>query len=133
MGTAKSKSGDPIRAHSDSETKIALVAEGKSLSSEKPSLKSQAPMDVDSASSRDRQAANPLPPLMSDAIESLAELSLELERLSKAVTNRESELRKLFDLVQTVERGVLLEDVLGEIFKAFAGVIPFERIGCAFL
>jgi diguanylate cyclase (GGDEF)-like protein len=133
MPTPKTKSGDTIRAESDSEMRIAVAVEAKLQASVKSLRELEQPMDANTARTDNRQTAGSFPPLMADAIESLAELSLELERLSRAVTNRESELRKLFDLVQTVERGVLLEDVLGEIFKGFAGVIPFERIGCAFL
>jgi GAF domain-containing protein len=75
-----------------------------------------------------------LPPaLTTDAIDPFAPLGRELELLSTAIQRREEELRKLFDLVQTVESGVLLDEVLGKIFEGFAGIIPFERIGCAFL
>lgn len=98
-----------------------------------PVLEFAPPVDANPNGADKPQNSGPLPPLMSEAFESFAQLSLELGRLSQAITQKESELRKLFDLVQTVERGVLLEDVLGEIFKGFAGVIPFERIGCAFL
>ncbi len=70
---------------------------------------------------------------MTGALEALADLSRDLAAMSRAVTTREDELRKLLDLMQTVERGVMPEDVLGNIFESFSGVIPFERIGCAFL
>jgi diguanylate cyclase (GGDEF)-like protein len=79
-----------------------------------------------------RQGTLP-PALTTDAIDPLAPLGRELELLSNAISRRERELRKLFDLVQTVESGVLLDEVLGKIFEGFAGIIPFERIGCAFL
>jgi diguanylate cyclase (GGDEF)-like protein len=70
---------------------------------------------------------------MTGALEALADLSRDLASMSRAVTTRENELRKLLDLMQTVEHGVMPEDVLGNIFESFSGVIPFERIGCAFL
>jgi diguanylate cyclase (GGDEF)-like protein len=75
----------------------------------------------------------PMPPLMMSALEALATLSRDLASMSRAVASRENELTKLLDLVQTVECGVSPEDVLGNMFESFSGVIPFERIGCAFL
>ena len=79
------------------------------------------------------QDSRPIPTLMTGALEALADLSRDLAAMSRAVTTRENELRKLLDLMQTVEHGVMPEDVLGNIFESFSGVIPFERIGCAFL
>jgi diguanylate cyclase (GGDEF)-like protein len=72
-------------------------------------------------------------PPVTDGRDPLAPLGHELELLSRAITRREDELRKLFDLVQTVESGVLLDEVLANVFEGFTGLIPFERIGCAFL
>ena len=72
-------------------------------------------------------------PLMSEALDSLGQLGAELVRLSRSVVQREQEFRTLINLIQTVERGVVLDDVLAKIFDSFTGVIPFDRIGCAFV
>lgn len=80
-----------------------------------------------------KQAAYITPGPLAGALEALASLSRDLEAMARAVTNRESELRKLVDLMETVEQGALPEEVLGNIFDSFSGVIPFDRIGSAFL
>jgi diguanylate cyclase (GGDEF)-like protein len=73
------------------------------------------------------------PPIVEDERDPLYRLSQELTLLSITVARRERELRDLFALVHTVDNGVLLDDIFERIFKAFRGVIPFDRIGCAFL
>jgi diguanylate cyclase (GGDEF)-like protein len=99
-------------------------------------LVKQSPKKMDPA---DSFRADPEPsrspdlPLMTYALEALANFSRDLAAMSRAVAHRENELRKLLELMETVEHGVLPEDVLGNIFESFSGVIPFERIGCAFL
>ena len=73
------------------------------------------------------------PAIALDETDLLAHLGQELKLLWETLSRREAELDGLFDLVQRVERGILLDDVLQKIFDAFKGLIPFERIGCAFL
>ena len=74
-----------------------------------------------------------LPSLAPDADDPLAEIGKELQLLSETLNHRDRELQRLYDLVDTVEQGVLVGDVLNRIFDNFAGLIPFDRIGCAFV
>lgn len=68
-----------------------------------------------------------------DPEDPLVVLADELRLLAETMVSWERELLRLFDLVQHALRGVLLDEVLSEIFHRFAGIIPYDRMCCAFL
>jgi len=63
----------------------------------------------------------------------LLPLGRELRLLAETLAQRERGLLRLFDLVKNSDQGVLLDDLLAEIFRLFKRIIPYNRVACAFL
>jgi len=76
------------------------------------------------------QAAGPIAGEPGDPIKRLGD---ELQLLTEALATRERQLATLADAVGNVAQGLELEDVLARVFDGFRAVIPFDRIGCAFV
>lgn len=58
--------------------------------------------------------------------QALAQLGSELER-------KVSEVAALVRLGEKVNTGLILDEVLDQVFESFASVIPYDRIGCSML
>ncbi|HEY6221021.1 MAG TPA: GAF domain-containing protein, partial [Candidatus Eisenbacteria bacterium] len=90
-----------------------------------------------------RRAANAMargrfrPPLPDIAVGSAADetdrLGKALSRLGITLERRLTEADALIQLGEKVNGGLLLEEVLDQVFDAFRSIVPYDRIGCSML
>ena len=68
-----------------------------------------------------------------DAPEELADLDTALRALAFAMKTRSEQSAKLAEINRKISGGLLLEDVLDQVYESFRALIPYDRIGFALL
>ena len=71
--------------------------------------------------------------LPDDATGDLAELGEALRVLAAAMKTRSEQAAKLAVINRKINEGLLLEDVLDQVYESFFSLIPYDRIGFALL
>ena len=60
-------------------------------------------------------------------------LSVNLAMLSRSLSDRYEQERRMARIYERIVQGLYLDDVLDEIYESFRSIIPYNRIGCALL
>jgi len=68
-----------------------------------------------------------------DVPEELAALGEALRTLAEAMKIRSEQAMKLAEINRRINEGLLLEDVLDQVYESFFSLIPYDRIGFALL
>ena len=68
-----------------------------------------------------------------DSDDALGDLGRRLQRLARNLDRRSRELEILERVTRQINAGVVLEDILDQVYSAFHTVIPFNRIGFSLL
>ena len=63
----------------------------------------------------------------------LGQLSQALQELAKTLEKRYRELEKLGEITSNINAGLLLDDVLENVYRNFRAIIPYNRIGFALI
>jgi diguanylate cyclase (GGDEF)-like protein len=76
----------------------------------------------------------PFPNLLgASAADEIGRLGRALAQLGIALERRFAEADALIRLGERVNTGLLLEEVLAQVFDAFRSIVPYDRIGCSML
>lgn len=68
-----------------------------------------------------------------DGFDEVAKLGESLQELAKNLETRFEELARLAVITERVNEGLVLDDVLEQVYESFRSVIPYDRIGLALL
>ena len=71
--------------------------------------------------------------LSREGTDEVAKLGTALEELARTLEKRFEEIKTLSDITTRINSGMMLHDVLNFIFESFRPIIPYDRIGCAFI
>jgi diguanylate cyclase (GGDEF)-like protein len=71
--------------------------------------------------------------ISTDGFDEVAKLGEALQELAKSLETRFEELAKLALIAERVSAGLVLDDVLEQVYESFRSVIPYDRIGLALL
>jgi signal transduction histidine kinase len=71
--------------------------------------------------------------LSKEGTDEVAKLGTALEELACTLEKRFEEIKTLSDITTRINSGMMLHDVLNFIFESFRPIIPYDRIGCAFI
>ncbi|GAB4572735.1 MAG: hypothetical protein Kow0077_13000 [Anaerolineae bacterium] len=72
-----------------------------------------------------------LPPVEGD--DAVAKLGRALRKLAHTLDQRYRELQKLDQITRLINAGLLLDEILENVYRDFREIIPYDRIGCALL
>jgi diguanylate cyclase (GGDEF)-like protein len=76
----------------------------------------------------------PLPPVTDDdSADEIDRLGVALWRLGTELERRFAESAALVRLGEKVNGGLLLDEVLDQVFESFRSIFPYDRIGCSML
>lgn len=68
-----------------------------------------------------------------EPLDAVGILGLELNRLAETLEQNFEETRKIQQIAEQLTSGLFLDDVLEKVFESFRTVIPYNRLGAAFL
>lgn len=68
-----------------------------------------------------------------EPLDAVGALGLELTRLAETLEHNFEETRKIQHIAEQLTTGLFLDEVLEKVFESFRAVIPYNRLGAAFL
>lgn len=69
------------------------------------------------------------PDFATSPADAIGQLGQALKKLGLSLKRRHAELQKLDSITQHINAGLLLDDILENVYESFRGIIPYNRIG----